>query len=335
MVINPEMAAADEIARVLKFPSAIDVDTFSKSRVDLLKFRVLEHSVLDEMRISDITSKTKGNILICAVERGEQLIIPNGDTVLKARDRISIVGASEEANDFFRQVGIVTNQVKNIMIAGGGTIAYYLAKMLIASGISVKIMEKDMKRCETLCELLPRATIVYGDGTDRDLLKEEGLEKYESFAALTNIDEENVLLSLYAKKVSNAKVITKINRITFDEVISELDLDTVIHPKDITSELIIRYVRSMKNSLGSNVETLYHILDNEAEALEFVIRENSPVIGKPLSELNLRKNLLVGCLNRNGVVRIPRGHDTIQIGDTVVIVTTNKGLRDISDILEK
>ena len=191
------MAAADS-ARV-KFPSAIDVDTFSKSRVDLLKFRVLEHSVLDEMRISDITSKTRGNILICAVERGEQLIIPNGDTVLKARDGISIVGASEEANDFFRQVGIVTNQVKNIMIAGGGTIAYYLAKMLIASGISVKIMEKDMKRCETLCELLPRATIVYGDGTDRDLLKEEGLEKYESFAALTNIDEENVLLSLYAK----------------------------------------------------------------------------------------------------------------------------------------
>ena len=335
MVINPEMAAADEIARVLKFPSAIDVDTFSKSRVDLLKFRVLEHSVLDEMRISDITSKTKGNILICAVERGEQLIIPNGDTVLKARDRISIVGASKEANDFFRQVGIVTNQVKNIMIAGGGTIAYYLAKMLIASGISVKIMEKDMKRCETLCELLPRATIVYGDGTDRDLLKEEGLEKYESFAALTNIDEENVLLSLYAKKVSNAKVITKINRITFDEVISELDLDTVIHPKDITSELIIRYVRSMKNSLGSNVETLHKIINNKAEALEFIIRENSRATDIPLQELPIKKGILVASINRKGKIIIPRGFDMMKKEDTVIVITQLAGLNDIDDILAK
>lgn len=335
MVINPEMAAADEIARVLKFPSAIDVDTFSKSRVDLLKFRVLEHSVLDEMRISDITSKTKGNILICAVERGEQLIIPNGDTVLKARDRISIVGASEEANDFFRQVGIVTNQVKNIMIAGGGTIAYYLAKMLIASRISVKIMEKDMKRCETLCELLPRATIVYGDGTDRDLLKEEGLEKYESFAALTNIDEENVLLSLYAKKVSNAKVITKINRITFDEVISELDLDTVIHPKDITSELIIRYVRSMKNSLGSNVETLHKIINNKAEALEFIIRENSRATDIPLQELPIKKGILVASINRKGKIIIPRGFDMMKKEDTVIVITQLAGLNDIDDILAK
>ena len=210
------------------------------------------------------------------------------------------------------------------MIAGGGTIAYYLAKMLIASGISVKIMEKDMKRCETLCELLPRATIVYGDGTDRDLLKEEGLEKYESFAALTNIDEENVLLSLYAKKVSNAKVITKINRITFDEVISELDLDTVIHPKDITSELIIRYVRSMKNSLGSNVE-----------ALEFIIRENSRATDIPLQELPIKKGILVASINRKGKIIIPRGFDMMKKEDTVIVITQLAGLNDIDDILAK
>ena len=290
--------------------------------------------MLDEMRISDITSKTKGNILICAVERGEQLIIPNGDTVLKARDRISIVGASEEANDFFRQVGIVTNQVKNIMIAGGGTIAYYLAKMLIASGISVKIMEKDMKRCETLCELLPRATIVYGDGTDRDLLKEEGLEKYESFAALTNIDEENVLLSLYAKKVSNAKVITKINRITFDEVISELDLDTVIHPKDITSELIIRYVRSMKNSLGSNVETRIKLS---------IIRKRwnlscGKTPGRRIFRCRSFRSKRVfwwQALNRKGKIIIPRGFDMMKKGDTVIVITQLAGLNDIDDILAK
>ena len=186
-----------------------------------------------------------------------------------------------------------------------------------------------------LSSLHPNATVINGDGTDRSLLLEEGLGKAESFVALTNLDEENVFLSLFAKTVSSAKLVAKVNRLAYDDIIDSLDIGSVIYPKYITADYILQYVRATQNSIGSNVETLYHILDNEAEALEFVIRENSPVIGKPLSELNLRKNLLVGCLNRNGVVRIPRGHDTIQIGDTVVIVTTNKGLRDISDILEK
>lgn len=335
MVINPELAAAGEIARVLKFPSAIDVDAFPKSRVALLKFRVPERSILDNIRLADLSSKTKGDILICAVERGEELIIPDGNTVLQARDRISIVGTTADANDFFRQVGIVTNQVKSVMIVGGGTIAYYLARTLLTSGIRVKLVEKDLKRCEKLCELLPKATIVCGDGTDRDLLREEGLGRYEGFAALTNIDEENILLSLYAKKVGRMKLITKINRITFDEVIQELDLDTVIHPKNITSEHIIRYVRSMKNSLGSNVETLHRIINNKAEALEFVIREKSRVTDVPLQELRIRKGILVASINRKGKIIIPRGLDSIRKGDTVVIITQLTGLNDIDDILAK
>ncbi|MDD6614536.1 MAG: NAD-binding protein, partial [Lachnospiraceae bacterium] len=225
--------------------------------------------------------------------------------------------------------------IRNIMITGGGTIAYYLSRMLLQTGIKVKIIEKDMARCDRLCELLPKATIVYGDGTDKELLLEEGLKKTEAFAALTNIDEENILLSLYAKKMGNRKVVTKINRITFDEVICELDLDTIIHPKNITAEHIIRYVRSMKNSLDSNVETLHRIINNKAEALEFVIRESSRVTDVPLQDLPIRKGILVACITRQSKVIIPRGRDMIQRGDTVIIITRRTRLNDICDILEK
>lgn len=335
MIINPDLAAAEEISRAIKFPSAIDVDSFVKSRVELLKFRVPEKSVLNNVRIADLSSKVKANVLICAVERGEELIIPDGNVVLQARDLVSIVGATKDANDFFGRAGIISNQVKDIMIVGGGSIAFYLAKALIAAGIRVKIVEKDMKRCELLCDALPKATIVYGDGTDKELLLEEGLEHCESFAALTNIDEENILLSLYAKKVGKMKLITKINRIAFDEVIRELDLDTVIHPKDIAAEHIVRYVRSMKNSLGSNVETLHRIIDNKAEALEFVIRSHSKVTDIPLQTLKIKKGILVACISRRGNVIIPRGSDTMQIGDNVIIITQHKGLNDIEDILAK
>lgn len=335
MVINPELAAAGEVAKVLKFPSAIEVNSFAKSRVELLKFRVSEQSVLNNMKLADLSKKIRGNVLICAVERGDELIIPDGECVLRAKDKVSIVGGTADANEFFRQAGIVANQVKSIMIVGGSAIAFYLAKMLLAAGVRVKLVEKNMKRCEMLCELLPKATIVYGDGTDKELLLEEGIQKYESFAALTNIDEENILLSLYAKKIGNMKLVTKINRIAFDEVIKELDLDTVIHPKDITAEHIIRYVRSMKNSLGTNVETLHKIIDNKAEAVEFVIRKKSRVTDIPLQELRIKKGILVACINRGGKVIIPRGMDSIKIRDSVVIITQQKGLNDIEDILTK
>lgn len=335
MIINPEYAAAQEISRILKFPSAIDVDSFVKSRVDLLKFRISEQSVLNNMKISDLPSRIRGNILICGVERGEQVIIPDGNCVLQARDLVTIVAGTNDANQFFREIGIVSNQARDIMIVGGGSIAFYVAKMLLSAGVRVKIVEKDRERCEKLCDLLPKATIVHGDGTDKELLLEEGLEHYESFAALTNIDEENILLSLFAKKVGRMKMITKINRIAFDEVIRELELDTVIHPKDITSEHIIRYVRSMKNSLGSNVETLHKIIDNKAEALEFVIRNKSKVTDIPLQKLRIKKGILVACISRRGQVIIPRGGDSLQIGDNVIITTQLKGLNDIEDILAK
>lgn len=335
MFINPELAAAQEISRILRFPSALKIDTFARGRVELVKFKVLPEFHLDGMNISRLKEKFNCDILICAAESPDSVSIPEGDYVIHNGDILSVMAPPKNTASFFKKIGMKTSQVKNAIIIGGGTISYYLSQALIDMKIDVKIIEKDKDKCETLSELLPDATIINGDGTDRSLLMEEGLLQSEAFVTLTNLDEENVFLSLFAKSISQAKVVAKVNRLAFDDVIDSLDLGSVIYPKYITADSILQYVRAMQNTIGSNVETLYHILDNQAEALEFSICENCPAAGIPLSELSLKKNLLVGCINRHGSIRIPRGNDTIQPGDTVMIVTTNKGLRDISDILER
>lgn len=333
MIINPEYAAAQEISRLLRFPAAIKIDPFSKGKVELLKFKVLPEFGLDGMSISRITEKFRCDILFCAVENKEELSIPGGNHVIHNGDFVSIIATPQNTALFFKKIGLKTNQVKNCLIIGGGTISYYLAKALSDARISVKIIEQKTERCEFLSDLLPDTTIINGDGTDRALLLEEGLETAESFVTLTNFDEENIFLSLFAKNISNAKLVAKVNRLPYMDVIDQLDLGSVIYPKYITSDSILRYVRAMQNTIGSNVETLYHILDNQAEALEFAIHDTSPVVGVPLADLNLKKNLLVCCLIRDGQIRIPRGQDYIQIGDNVIIATTHKGLNDICDIL--
>ena len=328
MIINPELATAREISRLLRFPAAIKIDPFSKGRVELLKFKVLPEFELDGMSVSQITDKYRCDVLFCAIESKTTLSIPGGDHLVHNGDFISIIATPKNTALFFKKIGLKTHQVKNTLIIGGGTISYYLAKALSDLKISVKIIDKNKERCEELSEMLPNATIICGDGTDRALLMEEGLSTVESFVTLTNI-----FLSLSAKNMTQAKLIAKVNRLPYKDVIDELDIGSVIYPKYITSDSILRYVRAMQNTIGSNVETLYHVLDNQAEALEFIIRDNSPVVGIPLSKLNLKNNLLVCCLTREGTVRIPRGQDSIQIGDNVIIVTTHKGLRDIRDIL--
>ena len=335
MIINPELAAAQEISRLLRFPAAIKIDAFSKGRVELLKFKVLPEFGLDGMTISRITEKYRCDILFCAIENKDELSIPGGDHIIHNGDFVSIIATPQNTTQFFKKIGLKTNQVKNTLIIGGGTISVYLAKMLADIRIPVKIIEQNFQRCEYLSEQLPDATIINGDGTNRSLLIEEGLETAESFVTLTNLDEENIFLPLFARKVSKAKLVAKVNRLPYTDIIDELDIGSVIYPKYLTADMILRYVRAMQNTIGSNVETLYHILDNQAEALEFNIRDDSPVVGIPLADLKLKDNLLVCCLTRHGAVSIPRGQDTIQIGDNVIIVTTHKGLRDICDILEK
>ena len=332
MIINPEFAAAMEISRLLRFPSAIKLDTFSKGRVELLKFKLFPEFGLGGMTVAEIMEKMRCDVLICGVERNGQVFIPDGDFILEDMDLVSIIASPKNSSLFFEKVGVHMHKVRNALIVGGGTLGYYLAAILSDMKVKIKLIEEKKERCEELSELLPSVTVIYGDGTDKKLLLEEGLAEAESFVTLTNLDEENILLSLFAKKISRAKLVTKVNRIAFDDIVDGLDLGSVIHPKYITSDYILQYVRAMGNSLSSNVETLYHILDGRAEALEFAVRETSPVTGIPLSELRLKKNLLIACINRNGEVHIPRGQDVIQPGDTVIVVTTVKGLTDLRDI---
>ncbi len=334
MVINPELTAALEISRLLKFPSAIKVDTFAKGRVELLGYKVGEGSPLCGQSLMEVSAKLQGNVLICMVERGDEVYIPDGRFRLQEKDVISLVAAPKHANEFFKKIGMTANRIRNVLIVGGGETSYYLTKMLEAMGMVVKIIERSKERCNELSELLPKTLVIRGDGTERNLLHEEGLEQMHAFVSWTSMDEENVMLSLFARRASKAKTVTKIQRIAYDEIISSMDLGSVLYPKYITADYIIQYVRAMQNSIGSNVETLYRLSDDRVEALEFIVGKQSPVIGIPLKDLKLKENLLIGCINRRGKIIIPGGQDCLEQGDTVVVVTTNKGFHDLRDILK-
>ncbi|MDD3337254.1 MAG: Trk system potassium transporter TrkA [Lachnospiraceae bacterium] len=334
MIINPEYAAATEVARILRLPSAIEIDTFAKGRVELLEFKIEEGSILHNSSLMDIDRRLKPNVLVCAVDRDGEVVIPNGSFILKNGDEITIVAPPKESRLFFKKIGIDTHQTKNAMIVGGGTIAFYLASQLLNSGIDVKIVEQDAKRCEILSELLPKAVIINGDATNQDVLLEEGVAHCQAFVSLTGIDEANIFLSLFAKSQSNAKIITKINRISFDDIVGSFHLGSTIYPKYIAAEYIVRYVRAVQNSIGSNVKALHRIIDSKAEALEFYVSEDAPVVNVPLEQLSLKENMLIACINRKGEVILPKGKTEIHVGDTVIVVTTRKGLNDIKDILQ-
>lgn len=334
LIINPDYEAAKQTARILYLPTAIEVNSFAHGQAELIKIKIPENNTLDNMTIAQLGSTITNDILICAVERDNSITIPSGGFTLKAGDVISFVSTHKSAKFFLKKIGFETKQVHNAMIIGGGRSAYYLAKELLNNNIDVKIIESERSRCDELTTLLPGAVIINGDGSNQDVLKEEGIDTCESFIPLTGIDEENVMLTLYAKKMSNAKVITKINRIGFTDVISTLNLGSVIYPKYITSEAIIAYVRAKTASMGSNIETLYHLFDSRVEAIEFSVTSDSGVTGKPLKELPLKANLLISFISRNGSIIIPSGNDEILPGDTVMIVTTNSGYTDIKDILK-
>lgn len=334
MIINPDLEAAKQTARVLYLPTALEVNSFAHDQAEMIKLKIPEDNILNDMSIAQLGSQITNDILICAVERDNTLTIPSGGFVLKSGDVISFVSTRKVAKFFLKKIGFPTKQVHNTMIIGGGRSAYYLANELLHNGVGVKIIENERARCEELSTLLPEAVIINGDGTNADILKEEGIENYDSFVPLTGIDEENVMLTLYAKQISKAKVITKINRISFADVISNLDLGSVIYPKYITSEAIIAYVRAKTASRGSSIETLYHIFDSKAEAIEFSVTKDSGVTGTPLKSLPLKPNLLISFISRRGNIIIPSGNDEIMPGDHVMIVTTNTGFTDIKDILK-
>jgi trk system potassium uptake protein TrkA len=334
MIINPELAAAKEISRIINFPSAIKVDLFAKSRVELLTFKVPEGSRLAGMSVKDATMKLKCNVTFCTIERGDDAYIANGNFVFEEKDVVSIIASARQAKSFFEKIDFKIQPIKDALIVGGGAISYYLMELLEKSGIACKVIEKDHARCDELATDFENATIINADPSDEDTLKEEGISSAGSFVALTGLDEENILLSLFAKKAGSRKVITKVNRIDFDDIISHLDLDSVIYPKNITADLIVSYVRAVTNAGSSSIETLYNLNKGKVEAAEFTVLAGSPIVGIPLMNLSLKPDVLVAAIQRGRSQISPRGQDVIEPGDSVVVVTKGLELRDITDILK-
>ncbi len=334
LYVNPELNAAEEIARLLKFPTAMEIDSFANGRVDLMKFEVGEGSPLCGLKLKDIPARLQCDILICVVERGNETFIPTGDFTLNKGDKIGVVASGRKSAKFLKALDLNKGRVRSCLIVGGGELTYYLADMLVATGVEVKIVEKSKKRCDELAELLPEAIIIYGDGADKSLLLEEGIDRTEAFLALTNYDEENVMMSIYAGKVNpKAKLITKVHRSAYDDIIYDMNVGSIINPKLITSESVVKYVRAMVNSTSSNKEALYQLNAGKAEAMEFTVKSASGLVDVPLMNVKLKPNVLVACIIHHGQIETPKGSSVIRMGDRVIVVTTETGFEDMSDIL--
>ena len=337
MSINPEKATAREIARVLRFPAAMKLESFSKGRLELVEYRLPENSALHGMQLSDLYRNFKVRVLICAVSRRDETYIPSGDFVLQAGDKIYLTAAPHELEHFFRHLGVFRGRASSVMIVGASKLCYYLASQLIDMGMSVKIVDQNRQRCVEIEERLPKALVIVGDGTDSELLQEEGIGQIDAFVAITGLDEANILMSMSAARQSrDCKVVAKINRRSLMELVStEGMIDSVVSTGAVTTELILKYIRSMKNATGSQVKTLHRIVDEKVEALEFGIKENYSFVGVPLRDLRIKSGILVaGIVRRSGRIVIPTGDDVINQGDDVIVVATDTGIQDIRDIFQ-
>ncbi len=334
-IINPELTCAREISRLLRFPAAGKIDTFADGRVRLIRVELDERvRELDGVALRDVRGRMECDILICAVERSGDVLIPDGNFVLKLGDTISFLATQEQATNFFAKLHLPTKPVNSALIIGGGTIGYYLAKNLLEHDIPVRIVEQSRARCDMLAADLPNAVVINADGTDQQFLATEGMDDTGAVVALTGLDEENVLLAMYASKHSRAKVVAKVNWLQFDDVLNGLDIGSIVYPKYMVCDFVVQYVRALKNKAGSDVKTMYRMLDDRVEALELRVSEECAATAAPLSQLKLRKNLLVCCITRGSEVILPRGSDRIQPGDSVIVVTLEHGLTGIEGILK-
>ncbi len=333
MVVNPELEAARDISRLLRFPSAIKLDCFSKGRVELAEIRLPENGYLAGKQLSELYKVCKDKILVCAVLRGEQVIIPDGQFTLAAGDHIHITGSHAALASFFKSIGMFKEKSKHVLIVGGGKIAFYLARSMADTGIDIKIIEQSEQRCLELSEALPRATVICGNGTDKSILHEEGLETSDACVVLTGVDEENIFVSLYAQSVGVDKVITQIDRTDFADMVEGVGIDCYVSPKDITATRIVRYVRAMQNSGETNMKTLYKIVNNQAEALEFSIPQEAFYTNVPLKNLNTKKGILIAAVIRRGRVIIPGGDDHLEAKDSIIVVaSSNDRISVLEDI---
>ena len=336
MAVNPELAVSHEIARVLLFPDTSKVETFVKGRVELVEFGIRPDSRLKDLSLAEIYRRFQIRILVCAVRRGKEVFIPNGDTILREGDRIHIAATHRELENFFNAQGKRTGKVRNVLICGGGGVSYYLAHQLQHSRMHVKIIEKDYARCEKLTELLPEATIIHGDATDHDLLIEEGIESADALIALTGMDEENIIMALFAKTQNVPKIVAKVNEDSRAQMVEGLGIDSIVSAKSVTADAILSYVRARRKSIKSaNVETLYRLVEGKVEALEFLVRQECEYTDIPLKDLPIKPEYLIACIGRKGSIVIPGGDDCIQVGDSVVIVTTERGTEDLREMFRR
>ena len=337
MAINPERATAQEISRLLRFPFANNIESFARGRVEMVEFRAQERDAVVGKPLREIAAKVHGipQVLYAAVEREGSVIIPGGDFVIEAGDRVHVAADVVTITEYFRFLGKNTLRVKNVMILGGGRIGYYLAKMIVPMGVHVSLIEIDEKKAEHLSESLPDVNVIYGDGTDQELLEQEGLPQMDAFIALCDRDEENLMTGLFAVRQGVPKVVVKNNRVAYADIISSMGLDSIVSPKSITCAHILRYVRARVNGGGTKIERLYRLMDGKAEALEFVARSTDSYIGIPLRELHKRPNTLVAVIVRDGRVIVPFGNDHIEAGDNVVIIACETGIADLNEVIRK
>ena len=335
VVVNPEYECAKEISRVLRFPSAVRVDTFSRGSMEIIESRVPEGGKLDGVALKELPQRFGAHVLICVVERGGEALIPNGDFVLRAGDRLSVSGESRELRRFFEAMGLYRRPVRSVMIMGGSRIAVYLARLLQESGIKTTVLERDRERCDELCDLLPDAQILCGDATHGEVLTEEGIRGTDAFAALTGDDEDNIITSLYARRCEVSKIVTKVNRGHLAEMLESFGIDSVVSPKELVAQQLVRYVRAMGDSVGSSMETLHRLADGEVEAMEFKVSEGAACVGIPLRDLKLKKDTLVSAVIRDGKSIIPGGGTTIRPGDHAVIVARAGRIKTLDEALEE
>jgi len=333
LVINPERAAAREIARILRFPQAENIEIFAKGQVEMVEIRVTENMHISGMKIRDISEIVSSSVLIVAVLRKNEAIIPKGDFQIKADDVIYVVGQPSSVTKFCRKIGLYAQKIKNVMIVGGGRIAYYLAKFLEETGMKVKIIESDHERCLTLSELLPESLIINGDGSDDKLLYSENLQEMGAFVSLTGHDEENFMLALLAKQAGVPKVIAKISRNNYLNLISNFGIDSIVNPSQITTNLILMFVRGLKNAIGNPIRSLYRIVNNQAEAIEFTISEKTRFLDIPLKNLKIPQDVLVAVIVRKNEIIIPHGNDSFKLGDSIILIAKNRQIFDLNDII--
>ena len=333
MAVNPELTAANEISRVLLFPETSKVETFMKGRVELVEFNIRENSPLVGLSLAEVYRKFQIKILVCAVKRETDVYIPDGDFVLQQGDKMHIAAAHQDLESFFKSLGHKNAKVKKVLICGGGHVCFYLAGQLLQAGMQVKIIERDQRRCEELCELLPKATVINGDAADHDLLIEEGIGEADAVVSLTGMDEENIIMALFAKTQGVGKIIAKVNEDSRAQMVEGLGIDSIVSAKSATADAIMSYVRARNNSASSaNVETMYQLLGGRVEALEFIIKSECRFTNVPLKNLKTRQNNLIACIGRNRRIIIPNGEDHLEVGDSVIVVTKDH-INNFSDIL--